>query len=91
MHPNKTIFGVEKLISKTKIIRVMHIDRAKPRKKKGDVKKRISAKDDKYKNTRNDVTARAICFAHKLIQEGLIIVMIEAFMVEHIFINIERT
>ena len=74
MHPNKNIFGVEKLISKTEIIRVMHLDRAKPRKKKGDVKKRNSTKYDKYKNTRNDVTARAIRFAHKLIQEGSIIV-----------------
>ena len=53
MHPNKNIFGVEKLISKTEIFRVIYLDRAKPRKKKGDVKKRNSTKHDKYKNTRN--------------------------------------
>ena len=52
----------------------MHLDRAKPRKKKEALEKRVAAKDDRYKNTRNDVTARAIRFAHKLIHEGSIVV-----------------
>ena len=74
MHPNKLIFGDDKMLSKIQILRVMHLDRAKPRKKKEALKKKVAAKDDRYKNTRNDVTARAIRFAHKLIHEGSIVV-----------------
>ena len=51
-----------------------HLGIAKPRRTKEDIKKRVRAKDDKYKNTRNDVTARLIYFAHILIYEGSIIV-----------------
>ena len=74
MHPNKLIFGDDKMLSKIQILRVMHLDRAKPRKKKEALKKKVAAKDDRYKNTRNDVTARAIRFAHKMIHEGSIVV-----------------
>ena len=69
MHPNEMIFGVDMMFSKIGILWVMRLDRAKPWRKKEDTKKRTVIKDDKYINTRNDVTMKLICFVHKLIHE----------------------
>ena len=66
--PNQNLFSTESMITKTEIIRILHLDNSQCRKSMSITKRKRF--QSKYGNERNDVVARAIRVANRYILNG---------------------
>ena len=68
--PNQNLFSIESMITKTEIIRILHLDNSQCRKLRSIEKRKRKRFQSKYGNERIDVVARAIRFANRHILNG---------------------